>query len=644
MRCKCGFENAADARFCGSCRSPLGVRADSTVPSAAPPTAPTVPSGGGGAVGRPVSRVTVAIVVAIAIVGGAGYWWLNRPPGVYEADNSGLFPINVDGKYGFMDRSGKTVISPQFEMAFGFSEGLAHVQVGAKSGYINTKGTMVITPQFDDALQFQYGRAAVKLCCGLWAQQKPDNRFGFIDKDGKYISSPDFSWVGFFSGDLAPIRTAGGALAFLDRSGKMVLADKVENLLAAGFTEGLAPAASGGKWGFIDQTGKWVVNPQFESASNFADGLAPVVVGGRWGYIDQKGKFVVNPQYDFGDWFHEGYAAFKSGGMWGFIDNKGRVVVDPKFLEIRPFSDGLAPVKTADGWGFIDRTGQMVVSPQFDSADVFQNGLARVTALGKEAYVTTTGKFVIDPFPGTNPRAERARLAAEVARIAAKVSEDEAAAAAANRAQVEQGIAGEWVGSFGRVPKAQLSITYSQGSISALLLNEGSQETLRGELRADNKLLLTGIVATRGGRVGNYSLDTIQLELTADGGSLTGAYRDAAGTTGFVAMKRIRSSQANPTAAKPPTDKSPPSGAAQEPPTRTPTENRRTACVYNPIANVRSERAATSRIVCSISTAKTINITGGPFKVGRGIWWATDVCGQPGYIANNQIRIDQMCP
>jgi hypothetical protein len=342
----------------------------------------------------------MAIGVAVVVVLAAGYWWMNRPAERYKPDNSGLYRINVDGKFGFMERSGKTVITPQFDLAGEFSEGLANVRVGTKSGYINTKGVVAITPQFDDAGPFRYGRAGVRL----------GNRFGFIDKDGKYISSPDFSWAGQFSGDLAPVRTANGVMAFVNHSGKLELVGKVESLLPFGFTAGLAPAASGGKWGFIDATGKWIIDPQFEQAGNFADGLAPVVVGGRMGYIDSKGKFAVNPQYDFGDEFYEGLAVVTSGGKMGFIDTKGRVVTDAKFLAAAHFSDGMAAVKTEDGWGFIDRTGKMVVSPKFDSASMFQNGLALVTVGGKEAYVTTAGAFVIDPFPGrsaTPAHAER---------------------------------------------------------------------------------------------------------------------------------------------------------------------------------------------------------------------------------------------
>lgn len=387
MQCKCGFENAPDARFCGNCRAALGNVPVSAVSSAAAPSAPAaverVPA-------RPLSRTHLAIVAGVVAVAAAGYWWMNRPAERYKPDNSGLYRIKLDDKFGFMDRRGKTVISPQFDMAGEFSEGLASIKAGSRFGYINTKGAVAITPQFDDAAPYRYGRAAVRL----------GNRFGFIDRDGKYIGSPDFSWAGQFSGDTAPVRTADGVMGFVNRSGKLELAGQAERLLPAGFTEGLAPAASGGKWGFLDATGKWTIDPQFERAGNFADGLAPVVVGGRTGYIDSRGKFAVNPQYDFGDEFFEGLAVFTSAGKTGFIDSRGRVVCDAKFLAAGHFSEGLAAVRTEDGWGFMDRSGKMVVTPQFDSAGMFQNGLALVTVGGKEAYVTPAGAFVPDPFPG----------------------------------------------------------------------------------------------------------------------------------------------------------------------------------------------------------------------------------------------------
>jgi hypothetical protein len=156
-----------------------------------------------------------------------------------------------------------------------------------------------------------------------------------------------------------------------------------------------------------------------------------------------------------------------------------------------------------------------------------------VTALGKEAYLTTAGAFVVDPFPGTNVRAEKARLATEAAENAAKTK-------AYNRSWVEQRIAGEWGGTFGRHANAGVTITRDGGVVGAVLLADGWREVFHGELLDDNTLRLTGVSAARVGSSSssNYSLDTVHLELSADGSSLTGQFRDAAGATGPFAMQK----------------------------------------------------------------------------------------------------------
>ena len=82
----------------------------------------------------------------------------------------------------------------------------------------------------------------------------------------------------------------------------------------------LFPVVVGGRWGFVNQSGETVINPQFDRAEVFAEGLAPVKMG-RWGYVDPAGKVAINPQFDRADQFSEGLAAVKLGGGPGAFDN-----------------------------------------------------------------------------------------------------------------------------------------------------------------------------------------------------------------------------------------------------------------------------------------------------------------------------------
>ena len=85
----------------------------------------------------------------------------------------------------------------------------------------------------------------------------------------------------------------------------------------------------GEKWGFIDHTGKYVINPQFDSVSGnrsslFMDGydeddrygLIAVRSGDKWGYVDKKGTFVITPQFDRANGFDPdtGLAEVSIGG------------------------------------------------------------------------------------------------------------------------------------------------------------------------------------------------------------------------------------------------------------------------------------------------------------------------------------------
>jgi hypothetical protein len=95
------------------------------------------------------------------------------------------------------------------------------------------------------------------------------------------------------------------------------------------------PVKAGNKWGYIDKTGKYVINAQFEDANRFSDGLAPVKLGGKYGYIDKTGKYVISAQFDFAGLFSDGIAPVELGGKWGFIDKTGKYLISPQFDDIR---------------------------------------------------------------------------------------------------------------------------------------------------------------------------------------------------------------------------------------------------------------------------------------------------------------------
>ena len=151
------------------------------------------------------------------------------------------------------------------------------------------------------------------------------------------------------------------------------------------------------RYGYIDQKGKVVIEPQFEWGDRFAEDRAAIKLEGHYGYIDKTGKIIAKPEYEAGWEFSQGLASVKKNGKYGYIDTNGTLAIAPQYDFGGRFAEDRARVKVGDFWGFIDKTGKMVVQPAYDEAWDFQDGLGRIQSAGAIGYVNAEGQVVWKP-------------------------------------------------------------------------------------------------------------------------------------------------------------------------------------------------------------------------------------------------------
>jgi hypothetical protein len=199
------------------------------------------------------------------------------------------------------------VIPPKFESAQPFSEGLAAVELNGRFGYIDREGRFAIALKYSYAGPFSDGFAWVRTH-NPWAPLGTGEygflllaRYTFIDHSGKEIIHPlSVEYVGSFSEGLAAVRP-GKTFGGCDR-----------------------------ELGYMNTDGKWAIKPEFDDGRPFSDGLAAVNrggkchMGGKWGYIDRDGKLVIPFQYSLAGQFRDGYACVLRGKQWQRIDTTGR--------------------------------------------------------------------------------------------------------------------------------------------------------------------------------------------------------------------------------------------------------------------------------------------------------------------------------
>jgi len=141
-------------------------------------------------------------------------------------DESGIAKVFLNGKWGFIDKTGKEICKIKYDYVFFFSEGMARVLLNDKWGFINESGEEVIP-----VIYLNYGE--LKGICEI-GDEIEINRAVYLDKEGKAI---DYSIVEYynewpnFNQGLVRVRYESiydsfsvepPAYIFLDKKGKVV--------------------------------------------------------------------------------------------------------------------------------------------------------------------------------------------------------------------------------------------------------------------------------------------------------------------------------------------------------------------------------------------------------------------------------------
>lgn len=181
------------------------------------------------------------------------------------------------------------------------------------------------------------------------------------------------------------------------------------------YNNGLFRVYINGKVGFVDSSGKIVVQPKYDSVSDFNSQCNCATAKNEenlWGIINIQGDWIVPPKFTTVGVIGAGYVPVQEKGenKFKFIDVFGNVLVSG-FDFVRSFSNGLAAVNIDNKWGFINLKGEIAIPPkytldgylhlkmpQLSAVGDFSDGLAGVIINGKQFYIRPddTVAFVLD--------------------------------------------------------------------------------------------------------------------------------------------------------------------------------------------------------------------------------------------------------
>ena len=315
----------------------------------------------------------------------------------------------IGGTWGFIDSTGRVIITPEYEFVKDFNNGTAickkedwgaindrnhpvldfeyksisrtneYLKAGVKNKrpiYYNDRGNAVVGWGYDRFKTFSEGFCAVQ----------KNGKWGMVNDEGEEVLECKYITINSFSEGWASIQDEKGWY-FVDSSMTVQLDFRGKEYFGLGdFSEGLCwfkiKRQEKNLYGFINKDGEVVISSIFSRAFDFQQGRARVVKNRKTGLINHKGEFVMKPTfYDLVFPFDKnGIAHVRENNMgsYGLINRQGETLTDCIYNKIFPFVDGYAKVVTPKGIGFIDMRGTEIIPPKYRAVGELSEGLVAV--------------------------------------------------------------------------------------------------------------------------------------------------------------------------------------------------------------------------------------------------------------------------
>jgi hypothetical protein len=317
--------------------------------------------------------------------------------------NNELFRIVENGKIGYINVRGETVINSKYLEAGDFSEGLASFRINGQYGFINTKDEIILPAIYDFAGSFQNGIADVY----------NNNEVSFINKKGVTVLPKDFKSIRFIDKNNCVFTTINGKSGIYNLISSSIIFE-FKNYQIGDFSNDLAIVTKQKnkkkEYGVIDKKGNFIVNfGTYSNIKKFIDGYALVELddkknkdGNIDGVINKKGDLLFKRPYKNHSYlnkdFHNGFAIVNLYKYWipeekgvistskksyeGFINLKGKVVFNDTLIKyVNDFSDNRAFIQDHErNYNIIDTNFNIINKEPFENVkdNGFINGYAIV--------------------------------------------------------------------------------------------------------------------------------------------------------------------------------------------------------------------------------------------------------------------------
>ena len=236
-----------------------------------------------------------------------------------KKDYGGYCKVEIDGKIGVIDKDNKEVIPCLYEDVYVHQlkeQPFCTVKLNGKQGVADINGNEIVHCKYDEVSDWQFKD-------GEFCEVKSLGRIGIVNKKREeVIPCGQYSYIRFSS-----------------KSPFAIVSNDVDYERDKNRNAKIAKINKSGKWGVFDLTAKKEIIPcKYDFVRPEEDGIFAFNVGGKniiekehgtsfgvdggkWGYVDTTGKEVVTAQYDNVTGFTDGVAQVMKSGIVSMLSH-----------------------------------------------------------------------------------------------------------------------------------------------------------------------------------------------------------------------------------------------------------------------------------------------------------------------------------
>ncbi len=246
----------------------------------------------------------------------------------------------VRALWGYKDLNFNVVLSPINEEPNLFKNGYCVLVKNGKMGLMDTEGKIILPPIYDKCSDIVGDWVEVKEAFGATSffeksKEKPSyflniktkktlelNNNILVNGIAQLSNVPDLFMYSNYDekhkGNYYGLTNSAGEIKLKTEYKYIDRGSDENDVLIIKTTDDL--------YGFVNQKGDWIVQPQYEYMSRFEDGIALVERNNKWGYINKLGQEILPIQYDGAHDFKNSYADATIGNEVFIIDKSGKAL------------------------------------------------------------------------------------------------------------------------------------------------------------------------------------------------------------------------------------------------------------------------------------------------------------------------------